>query len=785
VGVDNQDLLLGDIKVRKILWLGALLFPVMVKPVNAQTGREYVRNYPDSTLHVTLVAPETVRVLVVPRGANANFPRVPLVLPQPTTRDAFKLRVSKSNIDLQTSRLRLHIHNDAPAVDFYDAAGKPLSLDSGGAATVEGQQRDTRSIAPDEEFFGFGLQFHSLAQRGKTKTLKVNADPKDDKGNSHAVVPFFLSTAGYGIYLDSHAYTYFDMGQTAADSLYFQTPDPVLDYYFCYGPTFHDLLARYTQLTGRMRMPPKWGLGFWYRMKSDWKQDKVEATAREFRTRNIPCDVVGLEPKWQTHAYSCSYIWNKDQYPDPAGFVGRMRGQHYHVNLWEHAYVHPSSPIYDELEKANAVADKKVWGGLVPDWTKPEAAAIFARLHEQEHLKLGVDGYKLDECDGSDYTGGWFFPDDTHFPSGLSGAQMHNVFGYLYQKRFHEMFERRNQRSYLLCRGMFAGAQAYPTVIYSDWYGFEQYVRAAANSGFSGVLWCPEVRQTANEQEFIRRFETVFFSPLAMINAWADGVTPWEKGPEVERIFRLYAGLRMQLMPYLYSAFWQMHETGLPVVRALVMDWPHDRNTYAVDDEFMFGPSILVAPIISGTTRSIYLPTGQWTNWWTGETITGGRRINYEATPDRLPLFVRVGSIIPMQPVMSYVGEKPVDTLTLRVFPSQEPFSSVVYDDDGTTLNYVQGQNVRIHSAGAPTSKGISLSMSAPQGNYRPEWNHVQWEVQGMGIIPRRVLLGRSVLKPLASDAENAVRGYTYDATTHLLRIVVPFGKAQTIHIIS
>lgn len=762
----------------------ALLMATIAGQAQGQGMREFTHDYTGGTLSVTLTAPEIVRVRFMPKGANPDFPRIPIVLPQAAPKEGFTVHDRADGTELTSSRLRLRVHKDAPRVDFYDATGKALSLDTGGI-TGEGARRDTRAINVDEEFFGFGLQFHSLAQRGKTKTLKVNADPSTDLGNSHAVVPFFLSTAGYGIFLDSHAYTHFDMGKSISDRLSFETPDPVLDYYFCYGPTFHDLLVRYTQLTGRMPMPPKWGLGFWYRMKSDWKQDKAEEVAHAFREHDIPCDVIGLEPAWQTHAYSCSYIWNKSQFPDPAAFVAKMRGQHLHVNLWEHAYVHPSSPIHDPLQKANAVGDKLVWGGLVPDFTRPEARALFADLHQREHIALGVDGYKLDECDGSDFTGGWFFPDDTHFPSGMTGAQMHNVFGLLYQKTFHEFFEKQNKRSYFLCRGMFAGAQASPSVIYSDWYGFKEYVRAAVNSGFSGVLWCPEIRQTDNKEEFVRRFQTVFFSPLAMINAWADGVTPWEKGPEVERIFRQYADLRMRLTPYLYSAFWKMHQTGLPVVRALVMDSPEDRNTYAVDDEFLYGDSLLVAPVLSGDSRSIYLPRGSWTDWWTGETYAGGQSIAYHAPLERLPLFVKAGAIVPLQLRMPYAKATPAETLTLRVSPDKEATESsfTLYEDDGETLDYRRGANTQIVLACKTTPETITLQANAPKGRYIPDWKTLLWEVRGIETEPKRVLLGGRKLSPLPDNAGGTAEGYRYDNAAHILFIQTPAGRPHTIRI--
>lgn len=269
----------------------------------------------------------------------------------------------------------------------------------------------------------------------------------------------------------------------------------------------------------------------------------------------------------------------------------------------------------------------------------------------------------------------------------------------------------------------------------------------------------------------------VFFSPLAMINAWADGVTPWEKGPEVESIFRQYAALRMELMPYLYSSFKRMHDTGLPVVRGLVMDFPTDRDTYNVDDEYMYGDSLLVAPILSGNRRSVYLPRGtKWVDWWTAKVYEGGQRLDYAASLTVLPLFVREGAMVPMQPSMDYSVQKTVETLTVHTYPGPKT-KRMLYDDDGTTLDYQKGQSVtaELSSERQGDKDGtIVLSLGAPQGKYTPTWKTVAWQVFGLTKPPKHVLLAGRRLE--ASDYEYVERAQT-------LRINTPFGKAQKVRI--
>ncbi|MHB1001532.1 MAG: glycoside hydrolase family 31 protein [Armatimonadota bacterium] len=729
--------------------------------------------YTGGWVKLTALKPGIIHVQAGPSDSKPSSKSF-AVLPSSRKKPDVNCDESIDSITMRTASLQVRVTKNPFRLDFLNAKGQVLTGGTQGLnIDWDGKGITSRHISEqDEHFFGFGLQFHSLDQRGKTRILKINADTPVDNGMAHAVTPFFISTKGYGIFLDSTGYTEFHMASVNPNEYSFKSPDRVLDYYFIYGPEPKKVVTGYTDLTGRAFMPPKWGLGFWYRMHHQWNAVKTQEIAEAFRKEQIPCDVIGLEPGWQTHSYSCSYVWNKDNFPNPPEYVDWMRDRGFRLNLWEHAYVHPSSPIHNELKAANCVGDKEVWGGLVPDFTFPEAARIFTDYHRKELVELGISGFKLDECDGSDFTGGWFFPDDTKFPSGLTGAQMHNLYGFLYQKTMYEMYERLGQRTYQLVRANYAGAQRYPSCIYSDYYGLDQYIRASVNSGFSGVLWCPEVRQTGSDEDFIRRSQVMFFSPLAMINAWADGVTPWEKGPEVQRIFKKYADLRMQLIPYVYSSFWQARKTGIPLMRALLMDYPDDKATYKVDDEFMFGDAMLVAPVISGTSREVYLPKGRWIDFWTGKVYEGGSRINFEASLECLPIFVKEGSIIPMYPVMNYVGEKQVDEIEFHVYPGSSETAYTLYEDDGETTGYLKGQNATVKVECETQGNTIDLKLGAPKGEYTIPFKSGLFSVHipdGRGVKSVRVN-GKVV-----SDVWNMDDG--------ILHVKVPFGENIRIRI--
>ncbi len=581
-------------------------------------------------------------------------------------------------------------------------------------------------LASDEMIYGLGLQFQSFQQRGLKKMLRVNADPAMDTGDSHAPVPFYVTTRGYGVLVDTARYATFYLGDTerkpraANDSGRKGKDDEVLveipraagaDVYVFAGPTLRQAVQRYNLFSGGGPVPPRWGLGFWYRAQSAYSQTNVLDLAAEFRQDQIPCDVLGLEPGWQTHAYSCSYVWSKN-FPAPQEMLRQLSALHFHLNLWEHAFVHPTSPIYSALLPFSG--DYEVWGGLVPDFLEPQARSIFADFHAREHVALGVSGYKGDECDNSDFTGGWSFPELSRFPSGVDGEQMHSLFGLRYQDALTQPFAQEGQRTYGLVRSSGALAAPYPYALYSDLYSHRQFVHSIPQAGFCGLLWAPEVRDSANTTELIRRLESAAFSPLAMINAWYLHNPPWkqvnrqennaghfaEGWQKTEDQCRSIMELRMKFVPWLQAAFVRYHREGLPPCRALVMDFPDDPKSRNVDDEYIMGDGLLVAPIIipdsnkgappanadqiddGSATRLVYLPPGDWQDFWTNEKHQGGQQIEVRVPLDRIPLFVPSGTILPLaQPTLD-TDDPDSRRITALVYgDGSRP--TTLYDDDG------------------------------------------------------------------------------------------------------
>jgi alpha-D-xyloside xylohydrolase len=602
-------------------------------------------------------------------------------------------------------------------------------------------------LAPDERIYGLGLQLTSFEQRAKKKRLRVNADPTVDSGDSHAPVPFYVTSRGYGVLIDTARYATFYFGnkarlpetppEAAVDSdrndawngvppyerLGFGKPSEVLveipqaqgvDVYVFAGPSLREAVQRYNLFSGGGVLPPRWGLGFWYRVQTQFSQDDVLRLTSEFRERRIPIDVLGLEPYWQSHAYSSSYAWGP-RFPDPAALLRQLSALHMRVNLWEQAFVHRSSPIYAALHPH--AGDYEVWDGLVPDFLQPEARRIFADYHEQAHVALGVSGYKADECDNSDFTGNWSFPEIARFPSGADGEQMHSLFGLRYQDALLSVFERRGQRTYGLVRSSGALAAPYPFVLYSDLYDHAQFIHGVAQSSFSGLLWTPEVRHAAGPEDLVRRLQSAVLSPLAMINAWYLRHPPWkqvnrsqnnagdfaENWEELEARCRALIELRMQLVPYLHSAFVRYQREGLPPFRALVMDYPDDPLVATLSDQYLVGDALLVAPVTAGgeagrargatppppatgasgeVRRTVYLPAGEWYDFWTGEKHAGGQRLSVVVPLDRIPIYVKAGALLPLAEVTQHTDDPASRRLTVRVY-GDGALGAHLYEDDG------------------------------------------------------------------------------------------------------
>ena len=587
-----------------------------------------------------------------------------------------------------------------------------------------------------EDIYGFGLQLRSMNQAGRKRMLRVNSDPAADTGEGHAPVPFYISTAGYGLFVDTFRHVEFYMGTSmekgrsagcteenkehkefSESALYALKKNQekrtvIIDLkavggveFYLFAGNVRRVVQRYNLFSGGGCLPPLWGLGVWYRTYGGSSQEDVCKTAENFRKEKMPADVLGLEPGWHSHSYSCSYKWSY-LFPEPQAMTEKLTELGYRINLWEHLFVYPTAPFYKKL--LPYAGEYEVWNGLVPDFATPEARKLFADHHGEEFVRKGIAGFKLDECDNSDLNpSNWSFPDTAQFPSGMDGEQMHGAIGGLYQQLIYDIYHGENKRTYSQVRSSGALAAPLPFVLYSDLYDHRQFIRGMVTSGFSGLLWAPEVRSCEDGRDLLRRMETIMFSAHAIYNCWRIPNPPW-KQVDVEKnlagefmedadyyteVCRKYHRVRMSLLPYLYSAFVRYQREGLPPVRALVLDFEEDERVRNIDDEYMLGDRLLVAPMTAqdGTERQVYLPAGIWHDFWDGTVFEGKRDYTYHADYDRIPVFVRGNCILPLAEPVENVAADTVFTVRCRIYGNGGA-GCVLYEDDFETFAYEQGR---------------------------------------------------------------------------------------------
>lgn len=583
-----------------------------------------------------------------------------------------------------------------------------------------------------EQLYGFGLQIGSFQQRGLKKKPIVNDHPQNTLGYTHAPQPFYVSSKGYGILVNTLRYTTFYCGthtekhvpknvispiediKTSVEELYANKKSGsyvYIDIPNCNGAevfvfeasNLKEAVQKYNLFSGGGCLPPMWGLGFKYRTKTDFTQEGVMRLQRYLRDKKIPCDVIGLEPGWHTAAYSCSYVWNKVRYPDHHSMLKTLSENHYKVNLWEHAYVHPTSPLWEPLKDYSG--DFLVWGGLVPDFALPEVRARFSNYHKQL-MHEGISGFKLDECDNSDISVGnatWGFPEMSIFPSGMDGEQMHQAFGMLYLRTLNEMYAAENIRTFQDYRSSGVFTSSIPASLYSDIYSYNDYVEMVCNSAFGGLLWSPEVRQSGSKAEFFRRLQVVLLSAHAVVDSWFLQNPPWlqydkEKNNaghflpdslEMENITRKLVNQRMRLLPYLYSAFARYMMEGIPPFRPLLMDFPNDAKVQNMTNQYMMGDNLMVTPLLDDTgKRTVYFPEGIWYNFNTNERYEGGCEYEVSIAMDEMPLYVKGGTILPLATPLQYVADDSVFDITCYVYGNAPEATFALFEDDGVSYDF-------------------------------------------------------------------------------------------------
>ena len=488
-----------------------------------------------------------------------------------------------------------------------------------------------------------------------------------------------------------------------------------IDYTVFYGPTLDHVMASYRDLTGQAPMFAQWALGLWQCKERYNTQQQWLDIAGEYRSRKEPLDnIVQDWFYWDPHLWG-SHQFDQARYPDPAAAIKTLHDQdhvHFMISVW--AKFKASTPTndsanYDELNSKGLLYPTGLADAQFYDAFNPEARAVYWRQMHDEIFSKGVDGWWLDASEPELDLRGWR---PVMTSSGLASRVL-NAYPLMHTTSVYEGQRHStdglvpNQRVFILTRSAYAGQQRNAAATWSgditgNWDVFAKQIPAGLNIGLSGIpYWTTDIggffpgydggnSNPVYRQLFTRWFQFGAFCPIFRVHGTGMDKELWRFGPDTEKVLVKYDNLRYRLMPYIYSDAWQVTSAGSTMMRAMVMDFPADTSVRDLTDEFMFGPSLLVCPVTQqdAVSRSVILPAGpSWTDFWTGQSIKGGRTINAPAPIETMPLYVKAGSIVPMGPYLQYTGEKPADPIELRVYPGANG-KFTLYEDDRVTYEY-------------------------------------------------------------------------------------------------
>ena len=707
------------------------------------------------------------------------------------TTDEIEVVVHRSPllIDFRDAKTHSLINADEQPM-AYDAKGllKEMMFDSQAGAFIAAAKK----VGFDEHFYGLGEKAARLDKR-RNSFVNWNSDTPgytEGKDPIYQTVPFYTALqngSAYGIFFDNSYRSYFDFAKSSQQRVWFGAEGGELNYYFFYGPSLKKVLNRYADLTGHMPLPPLWALGNQQSRWSYYPDTMVEEVVSEYRKRDLPLDVIHLDIDYM-QGYRV-FTWDRTRFQNPKALsekLGRQGvklisivdpGVRYQPVAKSAGQITAVTPELEPQDQRYYVFEQgvqnnffqrrkngdlfipRVWPGesVFVDYTLPAAREWWGDLH-RAYTENGVAGIWNDMNEPADFVdqSGKNQMDVVSYDEGEQSthAKNRNVFALLMARATYEGLERLrpNQRPYVITRAAYAGIQRYSTMWTGDtnstWEALALNLPMFTTLGLSGEPFVGSdvggFIGRGNGELLVRAYQVSFLAPFCRNHKVIDGYDqePWRFGKYYEDIIRKYLKLRYQLLPFLYTTLEEAHQTGVPLFRPLLLNYQDDSNTYNLDDEFMIGNDLLVAPIVKPdvTRRLVYLPKGTWYDYWTNKKHEGGTMISVDAPLETVPMFVRAGAIIPTGPELNYIGQKPVDPITFNIYPDDTGSASVtLYEDDGVSPAYKQDAfrrtNVNAKRAGA----GYVVTKSAPQGSYQPGGRRLSFVVKSPGRVSRTV----------------------------------------------
>jgi alpha-glucosidase (family GH31 glycosyl hydrolase) len=672
-----------------------------------------------STVRFIFYTPEIVRVDVLPsRGAvlDSSF----VVVRSPGTEILVSVRETDSVLVVSSSVLHITCSKYPLRLTFSDSTGRVLLAEPGsGGISWDHNARAVRfAIQERDHFYGTGERGTRLDKRGLQFESYNTQVPGygTPLATMNINVPLITSTNGYALFIDNTYRGKFDLGASAPTMFSYTAAGGELSWYFIEAPTIPEQLEKYTWLTGRQPLPPRWALGFIQSKNRYEDEADAQSMVRTMREKQIPCDAIVLDLKWFEKMGDIT--WNEKSWPHHEAMITEFLSRGMKTILITEPYIIQPSVNFKAADTSGFLAkDSTGHTFLLDQWWSCGGTCSASLLDITNPGARQWWWSKHPASFGAHVAGIWTdLGEPERHPAGmihwLGGAEkIHNIYDLLWAKTIFDGFSglRPDERVVNLTRSGFAGIQRYGVLPWSgdvarSFGGLAVQLPMLLNMGMSGIAYHNSdiggySRMATTPELYVRWMQYGTFCPIARAHGAGETVhgyatEPWKFGDAAESICRDFIGLRYRLLPYIYTMAHDNYQTGLPLARPLFWQDASDTLLFNESASYMWGPAFLVSPVTEAgqSTKQLYLPRGTWINYWTDEIVNGGTTVSVAAPLERMPLFVKAGSIIPMASVMQYSDEHAMDTLTLHVYPGgSERTSYTLYEDDGTTLTYQAG----------------------------------------------------------------------------------------------
>jgi len=721
-----------------------------------RAGNEFRFRCVNGQVTVMFYDPRTVRIIMNPE-----------VLPEPGLNSHLLVKgPEETEVRAEELGEQLLLHTEAISVRITRTPCRITVLDRlngkelvgenerGMMHNMRGEVVCFKQMGADDHFYGFGEKAGFLDKRGEKMTMwntDVYAPHNQETDPLYVSIPFFIGLRegqAHGVFFFNTFKTVLNLG--GEQDYFFWAEGGQLDYFVFAGPTPKEVMTQYTSLTGRIPLPPKWAVGFHQSRFSYQNEDEVRELVSSYQDKKIPLDAIHLDIHYMKE-YRV-FTFDKGRFPNAAGMIRELKEAGIRIIpiVDPGVKADPEYSVFKQGIRQGAFCKKmdgsvfygQVWPekSAFPDFTEDEVRRWWGTLHSY-YTRLGIEGIWNDMNEPSVFNESKTMDlDVVHGNDGnpATHRELHNLYGYMMSKATYEGMkgEMDNKRPFVLTRAGYAGIQRYAAVWTGDnrsfWEHLEMSMPMCMNLGLSGVAFCGAdvggFAHDSNGQLLVRWTQLGALMPYFRNHSELKSVRqePWAFGPVIEALVKKYIALRYQWMPYLYGLFREASLTGIPVMRPLLLEYPQDAHTYNLNDQFMLGSQVIIAPVIRPDTsvRIVYLPEGRWIDYWSDQVIEGGRHAMVQAPLDVLPIFIREGTLLPRVPERLSTGV-PEEELMLHVYPPQAGTSAsyTLYEDDGASFDYTQGMYYQEEIEVAMEEPlTLSVRTAVTGSSYQPSW---------------------------------------------------------------